>query len=57
MRKNFNAQKYNTRMNKIFDIYKKLEKKRERINSIKIAILSLKDWEIQELKSFLTNGL
>jgi len=57
MRKNFNAQKYNERMDRIFEQCKEQIKKRERINSIKQVISSLDNWEIQELKEFIENGV
>jgi len=57
MRKNFNAQKYNKRMDTIFSNAMAENKKRERINPLKIAITSLSNWELKELKEFLDREL
>jgi uncharacterized protein YdcH (DUF465 family) len=57
MRKNFNAQKYNARMDKIFEEVKRLNKLRDRINPLKIAISNLSNWELKELKEFIDNEL
>jgi hypothetical protein len=57
MRKNFNAQKYNARMDKLFESCKAQLKKRERIDPIKQTISTLSNWELVELKEFLDNEL
>jgi len=57
MRKNFNAQKYNEKIDKIVEECKKAIQYRERINPLKTAISVLDDWELQEIKEFVNNGL
>jgi len=53
MRKNFNAQKYNKRMDKIFEKCRILVKKRERIDLIKKVIRDFDNWELEELRQFI----
>jgi len=57
MRKKFNAQKYNERMDKIFERYVELRRKREKLDPIKSLILDLEIWELNELSEFVNHCL